>query len=85
MTHGAAGVDVVFIDFSDTSATLTRDVASKGGVVVNCDHGGFHCGSPAAVKSAQWEFLEAHPFGVDPDPYASGLPAGFPDACEVID
>jgi predicted esterase len=83
-THGMMGKDVVGIDFSQTSATQDKDVAAKGGFVVNCDHGGGHCGSPAAVKTAQWQFLKDHPFGVTPEPYASGLPMGFPSVCQII-
>jgi predicted esterase len=83
-THGAAGRDVVVIDFSTTTATMARDISAKGGFMVVCDHGGGHCGSPAAVKSAQWDFLMAHPFGVTPEPYADGLPAGFPSVCKII-
>jgi hypothetical protein len=82
-THGAAGRDVVVIDFADTSAQQCMDIPAKGGFMVNCDHGGGHCGSPAEVKTAQWQFLKAHPFGVDPEPYASGLPSGFPSVCEI--
>jgi poly(3-hydroxybutyrate) depolymerase len=82
-THGAAGQDVVTIDFSVTSAALVKDVAAKGGFAVNCNHGGGHCGSPAAVKTAQWKFMKDHPFGVDPEPYAAGLPADFPAFCEI--
>lgn len=83
-THGAPGQDVVIIDFSVTSAYQTKDIAAKGGFAVNCNHGGMHCGSPAAVKAAQWQFLKDHPFGVTPEPYAAGLPAGFPDVCEIV-
>jgi len=83
-THGAMGRDVVGIDFSTSSATQTKAVAAKGGVVVNCDHGGGHCGSPAAVKAAQWQFLKDNPFGVTPRPYESGLPASFPSVCKLI-
>jgi len=83
-THGAAGVDVVGVDFSETSADLTSDVAAAGGFVTNCDHGGSHCGSPSEVRGAQWEFLKAHPFGVSPDPYAGGLPGSFPGYCQKI-
>ncbi|MDH5676058.1 MAG: hypothetical protein OEZ06_28305 [Myxococcales bacterium] len=35
-------------------------------------------------RAAQWEFLKAHPFGVDPGPYASGLPANSPSYCQII-
>lgn len=83
-THGAMGSDVVVIDFSTTTATQVKDIAAKGGFAVQCDHGGGHCRSPTAVKNAQWDFLKAHPFGVTPEPYAAGLPAGFPAVCKVI-
>jgi predicted esterase len=82
-THGAPGQDVVVIDFSETSAANVKDIAAKGGFAVNCNHGGGHCGSPATVKAAQWEFMKDHPFGVDPEPYASGLPSDFPAFCEI--
>jgi len=83
-THGAAGKDVVVIDFSTTTTTMVKDLAAKGGFAVQCDHGGDHCRSPTAVKNAQWEFLKAHPFGVTPEPYASALPASFPSYCKII-
>lgn len=81
-THGAMGVDVVGIDFSDTSIRQAMDIASKGGVAVDCDHGGAHCSPPGSITSAQWEFLKAHPFAVNPKPYAMGLPSDFPTACK---
>jgi predicted esterase len=84
-THGAAGRDVVSVlDFSESTAKLANDLVAKGGFVVVCDHGGAHCLSPTPVKNAQWDFLKAHPFGVDPEPYAGGLPAGFPTSCKII-
>jgi poly(3-hydroxybutyrate) depolymerase len=83
-THGAMGKDVVVIEFTTTSQTETKDIAAKGGFAVDCDHGGGHCGSPAAVKAAQWQFLKDHPFGVKPEPYAAGLPASFPTFCKII-
>jgi hypothetical protein len=83
-THGAPGSDVVVIDFSKTSATEDMDVVSKGGFAVDCNHGGGHCGAPAPDIAAQWAFCKAHPFGVSPDPYASGLPSSFPSYCTII-
>ncbi|HMI91610.1 MAG TPA: hypothetical protein VK509_09625, partial [Polyangiales bacterium] len=82
-THGAMGTDVVVIDFSTTSMSQCMDIAKKGGLAVDCDHGGRHCGSPAAVKTAQWQFLKDHPFGAE-DPYKGTLPAGFPAFCKII-
>lgn len=82
-THGAPGQDVVVIDFSVTSAAQVKDIASKGGFAVDCNHGGGHCGSPQNVKAAQWHFLKDHPFGVTPEPYAGGLPSDFPTFCQI--
>lgn len=83
-THGAMGQDVVVVDFSETTTNFISDIASKGSFVVNCNHGGGHCASPDSVKQAQWQFLKEHPFGVDPSPYASGLPSSFPSFCNII-
>jgi poly(3-hydroxybutyrate) depolymerase len=80
--HGGSS-DMVGVSFAMTSATEDKDVAAKGGLVVNCNHGGGHCGSPADLKAAQWKFLKDHPFG-SPDPYAGTLPAGFPSYCMII-
>ena len=82
-THGGSG-DVVIISFPESTKKMNTDLRAKGGFVVNCDHGGAHCGSPAAVKTAQWKFLKAHPFGVSPEPYAMGLPADFPTTCTIV-
>jgi poly(3-hydroxybutyrate) depolymerase len=87
-THGAPGTDVYLIDFSQTSATEDKDIASHassstppGGYVVDCNHGGGHCAAPADDIAAQWQFCKDHPFGVSPDPYAGVLPSSFPSYC----
>ncbi|MFI5306445.1 MAG: hypothetical protein ACHQ53_03770 [Polyangiales bacterium] len=81
--HGAAGSDVVVIDFSQSSMTLETAWGQRGGLSIDCDHGGGHCGG-AGQAPAIWTFFEAHPFGVSPDPYAGGLPAGFDPVCKLI-
>jgi poly(3-hydroxybutyrate) depolymerase len=87
-THAAKGSDVVVTDFSQTS--LAEDMAVKaaapksmppGGYVVDCNHGGGHCGAPANDIAAQWQFCKDHPFGVSPDPYHAMLPSSFPSYC----
>jgi poly(3-hydroxybutyrate) depolymerase len=82
-THGGPN-DFVIISFAESSAALDQDIREKGGFVVNCDHGGDHCQSPPEVVAAQWAFLKAHPYGVAPEPYEAGLPAGFPAACQIV-
>lgn len=78
--HGGAA-DMVIIKFADTSKAEDQLVANNGGIAVDCDHGGGHCGDPAELVTAQWQFLKEHPFGVNPDPYAAGLPDSFPAYC----
>jgi hypothetical protein len=81
--HGAMGSDVVIVDFSQTSATYDMAVKAAGGFAIDCNHGGGHCGSPAALQTSGIQFLLDHPFGVSPEPYAMGLPASFPSYCAV--
>jgi hypothetical protein len=80
--HGGPG-DMVIVSFSQTSKALDDRFAAMGGMVVNCNHGGIHCGASSALQTAAWQFMKDHPFGA-PSPYASGLPSSFPDYCEVI-
>lgn len=83
MTMHGGSSDVVIVAFSQTSATYDQQMKAAGSFVVNCNHGGGHCGAPAALYSAGWEFMKAHPFGVEPEPYSSGLPSNFPTTCKV--
>ncbi len=66
------------------SLFLDGDVAKHGGFAVDCDHGGGHVSAPDDRKIAGWQFLKDHPFGVSPEPYANGLPSGFPRYCKII-
>jgi poly(3-hydroxybutyrate) depolymerase len=80
--HGRAGVDVVIIDFATSSATADKAFKGAGGFVVNCDHGGGHCGG-GGLAGDIWKFFKAHPFGTKPSPWASALPAGFSSKCKL--
>lgn len=80
--HGAPGADVVIIDFSQSSATADMLFKQRGGFVVNCNTGGGHCGGGGLAGDA-WKFLQEHPFGIDPEPWAGGLPAGFSSQCTL--
>jgi len=81
--HGAAGQDVVVLDFAQQSLAFTSLVVSAGGFAIDCDHGGGHCRTPGDMYTSAITFLLDHPFGVSPEPYASGLPAGFPAQCQI--
>jgi len=80
--HGAPGSDVVIVDFSQTSATADMGFKSHGSFVIDCNTGGGHCGG-AGLAGDVWKFFMAHPFGVSPEPWAMGLPAGFSTQCKI--
>ena len=82
--HGARGVDVVVIDFGDSSLREDIDIAKRGGFAVDCDHGGPHVGAPPSLKAAGWDFLKKHPFGFGTSPYAGGLPSTYPSYCKIV-
>jgi hypothetical protein len=83
--HGAPGRDVVVVDFSKTSATADKAFKGHGGFVIDCNHGGGHCGGGGLAPDV-WEFFEAHPYGVEPapSPWASGLPSELSDQCAIF-
>jgi hypothetical protein len=82
--HGAPGRDVVVIDFSNSSKTADTAFKGRGGFVINCDHGGGHCGGGGLAPS-MWTFFKAHPYGVEPYPTSwTALPAGFHASCKIF-
>ena len=60
--HGGPGGDVVIVDFSNTSKTADDAFKGQGGFVINCNHGGGHCGGGGLAPSI-WTFFKAHPYG----------------------
>jgi hypothetical protein len=80
--HGDPGSDVVILDFATASANMEKDLKSKGGFAIDCNHGGGHMIPTAAVASS-WQFLKDHPYKTKPDPYAGGIPSGFPTYCKI--
>lgn len=74
--------DMVIVNFKTTSTTADNAFKGRGGFVVNCNHGGGHCGGRGLAPQI-WEFFKAHPYGVDPKPWSS-LPAGFPATCKIF-
>lgn len=82
--HGSPGVDVVIVDFSNTSEGYDNYMLENGSFVINCNHGGGHCGVPTALSQSAWQFMKDHPFGARPSPYANGLPSGFHDSCKIF-
>ena len=80
--HGAAGSDVVVIDFAQASQTWENDVKAHGGFAMDCNTGGGHISGPPQICPAIWQFFQDHPFGVKPQPYPP-IPAVFPSYCTI--
>ena len=66
-------------ELSPAAVQIFKD---RGGFVVNCNHGGTHCGG-GGLSGDAWEFFKAHPYGVSPEPWAGGLPSGFSSQCMI--
>jgi poly(3-hydroxybutyrate) depolymerase len=81
--HGAPGADVVIIDFSESSKTADTAFKMRGGFVINCNHGGGHCGGAGQAPDI-WKFFKAHTYGLTPEPWKDGLPAGFSSVCKIF-
>ena len=80
--HGAPGRDVVIIDFSNSSKTADDIFKKRNGFVINCNHGGGHCGG-GGLAGDIWKFFKAHTYGVSPSPWKAALPSGFNSKCMI--
>ena len=72
--------DQVVVDFDDASHAYHDWLTANGHFSFLCDHGRGHT-VPSDGRASAWQFLQDHPFGVHPEPYAAALPAGFPSYC----
>jgi poly(3-hydroxybutyrate) depolymerase len=85
--HGAPGSDALGLDFAQASATWEMAIKQAGGFSIDCNDGGSHLGfftqRAPPLKPVAFKFFQDHPFGVKPDPYAGGLPSGFPTYCKI--
>jgi len=79
--HGGT-TDHVVIDFKPISEKYRDTLKGEGHFAFICDHGMGHEIPVDAVDSVHTFFVD-HPFGTPPDPYANGLPAGFPTYCSL--
>ena len=68
--------------FEDASERLSAGLQGDGSFVVECVHDDGHTLPPWGFGPA-WDFLMAHPKGVDPSPWASGLPDDVAAHCRL--
>ncbi|MFP2910210.1 hypothetical protein ACLESD_35260 [Pyxidicoccus sp. 3LFB2] len=78
--HGGPS-DQVVINFQTVSQNYYNDLRSKNQFAMLCNHGRGHT-IPTDARAAVWQFLQAHPFGTVPSPYAGGLPSTMPSYCQ---
>ncbi len=78
--HGGPS-DQVVINFQTASQNYYNDLKSKSQFAMLCNHGNGHS-IPTDARAAVWQFLQAHPFGTVPSPYAGGLPSSMPTYCQ---
>ena len=65
------------------ASTKYRDLLrSKGRFAFMCNHGGGHS-VPQDSQASAWQFMQDHPYGTSPSPYAAALPAGFLRYCSL--
>lgn len=70
------------INYTDASNRYRELMQSKGRLAFLCNHGGGHS-VPQDSQASAWRFMQDHPYGVTPEPYATGLPDGFLRYCSL--
>jgi hypothetical protein len=80
LTYGDMGTDVVVVDFNQSSHTYFSTYQPMGYYTMMCHHSGGHEIDPM-VAPVSLQFFMAHPYKVSPEPYANGIPMGFPSYC----
>jgi len=70
------------IDYTAASRRYRDLLRSQGRFAFSCNHGGGHS-VPGDAQASAWRFMQDHPFGTAPSPYAGQLPAGFLGYCSL--
>lgn len=70
------------INYTDASRRYLEALQRGGRFAFLCDHGGGHS-VPRDSQASAWRFMQDHPYGVDPEPYAASLPDSFLRYCAL--
>ena len=70
------------INYTDASNRYRDLLKSQGRLAFLCNHGGGHS-VPRDSQESAWRFMQDHPYGVTPEPYAQALPDGFLRYCSL--
>ena len=66
--------------YTDASNNYLELLRASGRFAFLCDHGGGHS-VPRDSQASAWRFMQDHPFGTSPSPYAAQRPADFLRYC----
>jgi hypothetical protein len=86
VAHGAMGMDTFGpVDFYNASHTWETDIKNLNGFDIDCNDGSTHIDETTrfAIAPQGIQFFLDHPFKATPEPYASGLPSGWPSYCTI--
>jgi predicted esterase len=70
------------INYTQASQPYRDALRASGRFAFLCNHGGGHS-VPSDSQASAWKFMQDHPFGTKPSPYATGLPSGFLSYCSL--
>jgi predicted esterase len=68
------------IVYTDASRNYLELLRASGRFAFLCNHGGGHS-VPRDSQASAWRFMQDHPFGTSPSPYAAQAPDGFLRYC----
>lgn len=80
MTWGGPSDTYGPLSFDEATQDMIAGLRGDGHFVVACEHDQGHTLPPGGVDYA-YRFLMDHPLGLAAEPYAAGLPSGFPAWC----
>ncbi len=69
-------------NFADASRVLSRRLVGDGHFVAHCVHSQGHRPPPNA-RDLVWSWFEAHPAGIEVEPFEEGLPSSWPSICAL--
>jgi dienelactone hydrolase len=70
------------INYTAASTSYRDLMRTRGSFAFLCNHGGGHS-VPNDSQASAWRFMQDHPFGTKPSPYAMKLPMGFLRYCSL--
>jgi poly(3-hydroxybutyrate) depolymerase len=77
ISHGGSTEDAIFQQLAEQ---YFDGLVKAGHFVIMCQHTSGHS-APSALRAVAFDFLQAHPFGTQPSPYAGSLPPSYPSYC----